>query len=754
MKKRFFSLCLAMALLLAPASAAFSDISDSKLSQTATVLDALGIMQGVGGGRFSPDTVLTRAQFCKLAVVSLGVKDASAYGSYTIFPDVRNTHWASPYINAAVRDPALREHAIIRGYADGTFGPDKSVNFGEACTMLLRMLGYTDADIGPFWPQDYVARAGALGLTNGVSITNATAAVKRADAATLLLRTLLAETKDGGKLIDNIASSTIEDCILLATSETDSSLSANEAIFYENGAIDETPRRTAGTLDKGMIGVYGTLLIGKEPDRVALGVVPDQNRVETLSVVSAAADGVQTTTQTFRPSRDAKLFIGGERRLGTYAELWSDILAGDTLTLYYNEYGTLELIAVLGASSTVSSDNSFVYGLATSPKIPDTYTVVKNGVSIDRSQLKKYDVITLDAGNRQALASDARLSGYYGTGTPTFSYPQQIKLFEDSYTISDSAAKYFQDFKLGDYITLLFDVNGRVAAAYPKTTVSADMLGVITDLGEGGTATIAMTNGRTVKASLANDSTGTQLLGKLVTLGQTSTRAYVTVKSLSGKEAGDWSVQSGLLGSKRVSSKVRVYEEVLPGAPLNQIALRDVSLATVPAKQIKYTIADNAGTITNIVLDDVTGESWIYGIGYGSTDKGGEGETYYVDMRHWENDKFQTSRYRVLSLPSGLNGSPVGIPKGYNDNESIVQSTLSTLPLILVDTVGLSAFDGSSGARTSGGYYQLADEIGVYVSSQRTMMSLSAAKNNYTNFRLYANKTAANGGKIRVIVAS
>ena len=40
MNKRIISLCLALLLMLASASAAFSDIADSKLSQTASVLDA------------------------------------------------------------------------------------------------------------------------------------------------------------------------------------------------------------------------------------------------------------------------------------------------------------------------------------------------------------------------------------------------------------------------------------------------------------------------------------------------------------------------------------------------------------------------------------------------------------------------------------------------------------------------------------------------------------------------------------------
>lgn len=100
------------------------------------------------------------------------------------------SHWAARYVNAALRHPDFKDNYIIRGYADGTFGPDRQLTYGEVCTMLLRMLGYKESDIGPFWPADYIAQANALGLTQGISIKDAKTPVTRADAATMLLNTL------------------------------------------------------------------------------------------------------------------------------------------------------------------------------------------------------------------------------------------------------------------------------------------------------------------------------------------------------------------------------------------------------------------------------------------------------------------------------------------------------------------------------------------------------------------------------------
>ena len=791
MKKRFISLCLTLALTAATAGAAFSDISSGSLQQTASVLGSLGIMQGTGNNRFEPNRPLTRAEFCKLAVTAMGIDDASPYASYTIFPDVRASHWAARYVNAALRHPDFKDNYIIRGYADGTFGPDRQLTYGEVCTMLLRMLGYKESDIGPFWPADYIAQANALGLTRGISIKDAKTPVTRADAATMLLNTLGTATRSDGQggspLISRVSSSTVENCILLETSETDSSLATDEALFYENGTL--SARKTAGRLDRSLIGVYGTLVIGKKGENVAVGVVPNTaSRQETYEVVNAAADRIVTKTGTFRPNRDTPTYISRDSsaedsKLKSLTEVWSSILPGDTLHAYYNEYGSLALLAVLPGTS-ISHANTFVYGIATSANIPSEYKIVKNGAVIDPSGLKKYDVVTLDAANRQALVSDTRVSGRYSEGGPTVSYPQEVKVYGNSFRISDSAAAFFKDMKLKDYITLLFDADGNVAAAYPRSTVSADMQGIVTAIDEG-KATVTLTNGITLRnMDIDKLDKPTALMGRLVSVSTNGDKAVLTRRTLSGKTSGEWSLSDGKLGSKPVSSRVNVYEEVLSGAPLSRIALSDISLAKVPSSDIRYTVTDSAGTITTVILGDVTGDSWLYGMGSSKRNEriftppfsvGGRswGELsdaeqkeyeknhpsydYFVTINYWNTDKHEKEEatFRVLNLPSGLTGGPIAVPKGYSTDESIVNTSLDIKKLKLIDTVDRTAFDGASGVRTKDGYYALADQLGIYDTENREFIAtLQSAKSNYTKFALYANDTAEDGGKIRIITVS
>ena len=234
----------------------------------------------------------------------------------------------------------------------------------------------------------------------------------------------------------------------------------------------------------------------------------------------------------------------------------------------------------------------------------------KRQVVIDSTKLKKYDVITLDAANHKAIVSDTKLSGRYESGTPTIAYPQSIEMYGTSYAISDTAAASFADLKLGDYITLLFNTDKEVVAAYPKSVVSADMQGIVTAVKES-TATVSLINGLTLRdLTVTSEKDLSSLQGRLVTVSQDSSgKAYLTQRTLSGKVSGNWSIEEGKLGDRLVSPQAQIYEEVLSGAPLCTIQTSDIVQTTVPSNQIRYTVTDSAGTVVCIILGDVTGES-------------------------------------------------------------------------------------------------------------------------------------------------
>ena len=88
-----------------------------------------------------------------------GSNELGRYRTVTVFSDVKPSYWAAPYINMAAKGKN-----IIAGYADGLFHPDRTVTVGQAVTILLRMLGYKDEDVGGVWPDSYMAEAATIGL--------------------------------------------------------------------------------------------------------------------------------------------------------------------------------------------------------------------------------------------------------------------------------------------------------------------------------------------------------------------------------------------------------------------------------------------------------------------------------------------------------------------------------------------------------------------------------------------------------------
>ncbi len=208
MKKRVFASLLALALTLAllpaptaRALGAFADVTDTTAARNVEVLRLMGVLEGDGNGMFRPQSALTRAEFCKMAIELQGRgNEVVRYRSRTIFPDVRTTHWATGYINLASTPAGEKTPALLHGFPDGSFRPDQDISYGEAVAVLARVLGYSDADSGAIWPQGYLDLGASVGLTRGLSLSGG-AVISRAQAAQLFVNALGCKNKSGDTLM-------------------------------------------------------------------------------------------------------------------------------------------------------------------------------------------------------------------------------------------------------------------------------------------------------------------------------------------------------------------------------------------------------------------------------------------------------------------------------------------------------------------------------------------------------------------------
>ena len=209
MRKRILALLLALALstslLTLPASAGnFTDVSGDTAASV-EVLRLMGVLDGYGDGTFRPATQLNRAQFCKMVTyLTDGGSELGKYQAITIFPDVKPSHWASAYVNLAARGAK-----VIAGFPDGSFHPERTVTAGQAVTILLRLLGYTDEEIGGVWPSSQMAMAESIHLTDGTGITGGNAPLTRGQAAGLFVNFLRVDKKGGGTYYELGAETTL-----------------------------------------------------------------------------------------------------------------------------------------------------------------------------------------------------------------------------------------------------------------------------------------------------------------------------------------------------------------------------------------------------------------------------------------------------------------------------------------------------------------------------------------------------------------
>ena len=160
-----------------------ADVIGTEHEDAVRRLVAFGIIGGYPDGSYKPERVVNRAQFAKIIVEALGLRDAvpAAEGQSTGFKDVAGDYWAAGYINVA------SGQGLIKGYPDGTFKPAREVTYAQALTMLVRALGYQDEFLRGTWPGNYVSKAADVGITSGVRIpSNAQEAAKRGYVAELV----------------------------------------------------------------------------------------------------------------------------------------------------------------------------------------------------------------------------------------------------------------------------------------------------------------------------------------------------------------------------------------------------------------------------------------------------------------------------------------------------------------------------------------------------------------------------------------
>ncbi len=717
---------------VAPSAEAYS-VSEDDANESAAILQMMGAMQGDGSGYLDLGGTLTRAQFCKIAVVMMGLSaKVSQYASFTIFPDVPSTAWEAGYVNLAVRSAG-----IMTGYPSGYFGPEDVITYGQAVTVLMRILGYESSDVGAKWPDDYINKAAEVGLTDGVS-SYGSSAITRGEAAILFANTLTCEvngtdnayssTISGAKTIENVF-------FVSGNATTDSGLTGAVEVA---GAISGTYLKV-NSVPSSLIGKFGTLVLNSAGK--ALVFIPDAEGSTTTSTVSDTTGSYITCANGTKISMSSSpvFYMDGEK--SDYSDEWYNIEKGMAVSAYYSDGGTVQYVLV-----TSSGSSSDITAIATSSgfSFPSSAKIYKNGCEAESSDVCAYDVISYTSGSSVYNVSDKKISGRYDDAYPNDDTPSTVTVLGAEFEVLDSAVSSLSNFSVGDSFTLLLTSDNKVAGAVSTSTLSVKNIGIVTSASSS-KVTLKLVNGITVSGK-TND-TDAENYNKMLFSVSSSGDGYVSLANITEQSVSSTlNLSEKTLGSAKLSPSVKIIDWIVDGNAV-EVDIDDITTKSISGSKIYYAAYDAANNVTLIVLRDATGDAYSYGYietGSKTTISGSFSVTNStVTLTNSEgsstvlgNSELYSGMYAGISLnKSGNLGSYVKLTKAVGIGRSDFTEDVYGNIYVNVDgeTIPVSA------------------DVQVYVESIDSWTTVASARSRSDSLTVYYDTDK--GCKIRVITA-
>ncbi|MEA4940962.1 MAG: S-layer homology domain-containing protein [Oscillibacter sp.] len=761
MKKRILSLlmavCMTATLLTLPAGAAavsgFTDVSDHSTAVAAECLRLLGAMDGYAGGAFRPEGQVTRAQFCKMAtyVIKDGESQLSRYRTVTVFPDVKPSYWAAAYINLAsdssrgATGDDKTDYSIIKGYVDGAFHPERVVTFGQAVTILMRLLGYTDGDMGGIWPDGYMATAATVGLTDGMN-TAASTPLTRGQAARLFVNLLRCNTKAGANYGGSIAASSVEG--MLTTSSATGPDGSDTAM--QMGSTTTYAMANGKTSTGALNGMKGTLLLNKAGK--VMTFVPELTGTNrTVTFASGTTEKLTTTSgESFNIKSDTAMVVNGEQK--TWATGYTWLNPGVSLTLYIGGSGTVEYI--FAGASTTSSAAVVVYTKGSTAGFSGLtggntrYSIYKNGGTATSGDMRPYDVAIYSPATNSIRVCDTRITGVYEKASPNLSNPTSITVMGKEFSVLSTAADTMSKLKLGTTITLLLTEDNQVAGAVEAGTSGAagNAVGIVKEVSTT-SATVNLLCGLTISGTVSlTDADVTRLKGQLVGVSSSS-KGVIGLNRLVGSIPGDLDVTAEKIGTKLLAENVMIYQTTSDG--IRAISLSQIPNNRIPSSGMVYARTNWAGKVDLIVLSNVTGSD--YRFGQFSTIMGDNGKITGVNIITGNDTQLGSGSFATgFNVEDQKDGEESPLRDGDYVGVLLDQQETRIRSLFILTKYGNipnSAWSSASSVTVGGRSYTVPSDVLCYNKASKKWVTLDEARAFATSSTVYTDKS----GYVRVV---
>ena len=409
----------------------------------------------------------------------------------------------------------------------------------------------------------------------------------------------------------------------------------------------------------------------------------------------------------------------------------------------------------LDYAALVAADLRGPYTLLPGETLPYTsnVTVYRNGQAASPEDAKIYDVYYYNSNIRTVYLYSNAVTGTYTAASPSTVAPTQVTVAGNTYSLSTSSAAYklsaMGEFALGDTVTLLLGMDGGVADVIASGEVTSLYYGVVLSNGnesymtEGGViqagrmVQVACTDG--VVRSYTTESTIS--VGAVVSVGWTGTQSGVrrlSERGLSGK------VSTRGIGDTLFAAQVEILDTNSDGG-YQKIYPARLAGVTLSASHVRSYVTDSDGRITHLILKDVTGDLYSYGLLTAAQETSG-GMSVSGSYSFLVNG--QAGSY--ASGSTAFNVTTGGARIAYKNGQ------VSSIRNLSQGTVtSLTATQATVGGKT----YALAEDVQVYLrdgSGQYSLVNLNTVMGS-EDYRLtawYDNFSHPAGGLVRVLVAA
>lgn len=748
-KNRIRILALVLCLLFIPSLGAAA----AGETEIADLLAGMSIMNGYPDGELRLEQAVTRAEFSKIAIAASPYKNQVASSmAVSPFSDVSYQHWAAPYVKLAV------SNGLITGYPDATFRPDQTVVLEEAVTIMLKLLGYTSDDFGYSWPYGQVGLAQNIGLLDNISAGIGTE-LSRRDVMLLVYNLLTCSPKNStADYLESIQYKLEEDVVLIATNEEDSSVNPGKV------ATSAGSYRIDDSFNRSYLGQRGDVVLKNNDTFVCF--IPYAQAAEEYVVYSKLDNAIITYkdgSMSQLDLQDSTIVYSGTQKT-TYQAIRSTLEMGDLISIQRDSRNNIEYVTVRSGNvvgPVIVRGESWYQELSVNQNI----TVMRDGVKCTADDIKTYDVVYYSSDLNMVLAYSKKVTGIYESASPNKDQLTSVTVSGVTYQIESveafNALSSSGKFNYGDSVTLLLGKDGAVAGVAAADSADTTVVGYFSGAGvkdytnqAGDTysnfyITVVGVNGEAFEYAAKRDYSDSDALNQVVRVSFSDGLASVATykrQGISGKVNAD----SRLLGTIPIAENVNILDVVPAGKEESgayaSVFLQRLDQMDLGQKQILYYDMNSKGQITDLILNDSTGECYSYGIITSATsntsNKNVSGSYSYDIAGQTGSVSTNGTAYNVGA------GQPVMLLMAGNRPQNIKGLTK-------LDSK-IKSVEGSVLTTTGGKEYPVSDKVVIYkkVSYDYTVMPISELSADSYNMTAYYDRSPDKGGRIRVIIAT